>query len=447
MFSNVYTSQFEQFLMRVLFPIMVKLGDDNAAVSRSAYETLAHICRSCDYKSVDELIARNADYLVNAISLDMKYVFVNRRAPSVLKVMIQYSNSTILSIIEDTLTEIFFVIDLYPDELLHLLINVLHTLVQKINKWFPPLAEEHRKEEGEVEKVLQDTKATNLSSGEIRQFFLDYHKRKQQSMGNFETEEQEDEIIKESNESVTEEAFEPDKKPEFPRHVKYVTQVLEKCIHFVSSKSPWLRLLVLDTIEAGIQALSQSENQLLPMIHRLWPAMVKRFTDSEQVVAIKAVNVLSTMAGASGTFMQRRVIKDAFPPMIKFLDKQAQVSIKSGPLHSHSQIFKLQLTVLRNLGSLCKQLEVSDTNLSPLVLVCGQYLSFRQPKELQQVALETFKDFASVEPDLIWLSLNDLYCPREFNPPHQALKPVKLAGVGPQSKEYADNVNLLLSAM
>lgn len=64
-----------------------------------------------------------------------------------------------------------------------------------------------------------------------------------------------------------------------------------------------------------------------------------------------------------------------------------------------------------------------------------------------QVALETFKDFASVEPDLIWLSLNDLYCPREFNPPHQALKPVKLAGVGPQSKEYADNVNLLLSAM
>lgn len=84
--------------------------------------------------------------------------------------------------------------------------------------------------------------------------------------------------------------------------------------------------------------------------------------------------------------MQRRVIKDAFPPMIKFLDKQAQVSIKSGPLHSHSQIFKLQLTVLRNLGSLCKQLEVSDTNLSPLVLVCGQYLSFRQPKELQQVS-------------------------------------------------------------
>lgn len=60
-------------------------------------------------------------------------------------------------------------------------------------------------------------------------------------------------------------------------------KVLEKCVHFLSSKSPWLRLLVLDTIDIGVQAISQSEDQLLPMIHRLWPPMVKRFTDDEQV--------------------------------------------------------------------------------------------------------------------------------------------------------------------
>ena len=55
-------------------------------------------------------------------------------------------------------------------------------------------------------------------------------------------------------------------------------------MHFLSSKSPWLRLLVLDTIEAGVLALRQSEDQLLPMIHRVWPPMVKRFTDDEQVI-------------------------------------------------------------------------------------------------------------------------------------------------------------------
>lgn len=120
---------------------------------------------------------------------------------------------------------------------------------------------------------------------------------------------------------VEEEQFQPDKKPEIPRHVKYVIQVklettlpyqplhiqfghflinvsmqvLEKCVHFLSSKSPWLRLLVLDTIDTGIQAISQSEDQLLPMIHRLWPSMVKRFTDNEQVNLNHNTNSTSTV--------------------------------------------------------------------------------------------------------------------------------------------------------
>ena len=63
------------------------------------------------------------------------------------------------------------------------------------------------------------------------------------------------------------------------------------------------------------------------------------------------------------------------------------------------------------------------------------------------MAITAFNDFASVEPDLIWLSLNDLYCPEELTPPHEALRPVKLAGTGAQSKEYAENVTALLSAI
>lgn len=64
-----------------------------------------------------------------------------------------------------------------------------------------------------------------------------------------------------------------------------------------------------------------------------------------------------------------------------------------------------------------------------------------------QVAVSAFKDFASVEPDLIWLSLNDLFCPVELIPPHKTFKPVRLAGVAPQGKEYAENVNILLSTI
>ena len=63
------------------------------------------------------------------------------------------------------------------------------------------------------------------------------------------------------------------------------------------------------------------------------------------------------------------------------------------------------------------------------------------------MAVTAFKDFASVEPDLIWLSLNDLYCPEGLTPPHETFKPIKLAGTDSQSKEYAENVTILLSTM
>ena len=104
-----------------------------------------------------------------------------------------------------------------------------------------------------------------------------------------------------------------------------------------------------------------------------------------QVVTIKAVSVLCTMCEASGSFMYRRVIKDTIPSMIAFLDKQASVSLKAGPVYSQSQSFKQQLAMLKSLGRLCKQLEIGETMLCSVVWVCTQYLSCRQPKLLQQV--------------------------------------------------------------
>ena len=63
------------------------------------------------------------------------------------------------------------------------------------------------------------------------------------------------------------------------------------------------------------------------------------------------------------------------------------------------------------------------------------------------MAVSAFKDFASVEADLIWLSLNDLFCAAELAPPHETFKPVRLAGVASQGKEYAENVKILLSTI
>jgi hypothetical protein len=104
-----------------------------------------------------------------------------------------------------------------------------------------------------------------------------------------------------------------------------------------------------------------------------------------KVVIIKAIDVITTMAECSGDFMRRRVIKDVLPRLLAILEKQAEVSLKAGPVYTHSQAFKLQLASLEGLGRLCKQLDVSELDLDAVARVCALYLSCRQRLALQQV--------------------------------------------------------------
>ena len=106
------------------------------------------------------------------------------------------------------------------------------------------------------------------------------------------------------------------------------------------------------------------------------------------MVASKAVVVLCTMAEMSGDFMRRRVIKDALPPLKSFLNKQAPISAKAGPVYTHTQAYKLQLVTIEGLGRLCVQLGVAETDLSQVAETCMKYLSARQPPQLQQVCLK-----------------------------------------------------------
>ena len=77
--------------------------------------------------------------------------------------------------------------------------------------------DENQTQQGEEETVF--------SADEIRQFFEDYHKRKQQSMGYLDGDNDESVTTEPEREGAVEDSFVPDKKPEIPTHVKYITQL------------------------------------------------------------------------------------------------------------------------------------------------------------------------------------------------------------------------------
>lgn len=55
-----------------------------------------------------------------------------------------------------------------------------------------------------------------------------------------------------------------------------------------------------------------------------------------------------------------------------------------------------------------------------------------------------FRHLIQVDPDALWFTLNELHCPASYVPPHPALQPVTLSGMGRHRDEYSDNVLKLL---
>lgn len=66
-------------------------------------------------------------------------------------------------------------------------------------------------------------------------------------------------------------------------------------------------------------------DELLPLVHKVWPPFVQRFSDVEQVVIMKAFDTLRLLAGAAEDFLRRRVTNDVLPRVITSLSKLSSV--------------------------------------------------------------------------------------------------------------------------
>ncbi|XP_072037283.1 TELO2-interacting protein 1 homolog [Amphiura filiformis] len=434
-FAQVLGAGFNGILMECLYPVLEKLADEKAIISQSAYNTLADICSGCAYSSIPDLLCDNADYLVDTISLKLRHLDFNPKAPLVLKVTLQHSNSNMLPLLEDTINEILITLDQYYGDRAAAFMKVLHVLVISIVRWFPA-EQEYKTQSSSALTSISDNNSLNPSvnshpSQDIKAFFLEYHRNKRIAAGDMDDADIDDaggdgdHVV-----GQDEDQDDVDEKKVLPIHVQAVQQVLERCLHFVSSKDPRLRLLVLDVIQNGVIALAYRKEELLPIIHKLWPGFVQRFSDSELLVTCKACETLFVMGETCCDFIRRRVAKDVWPKTIKFLTTQAKISIKTGPSYKHTAAHKLQKTILGGIGRLCKQVDIGESELCDMLTACLPYLSARQPEVLQKAAVESVCAFMSVEPDSVWLALNDLYCPSSLSPPHQVFPEIKFAGSG-----------------
>ncbi|NXD29663.1 TTI1 protein, partial [Spelaeornis formosus] len=449
-FAAVLGKEFRLLLLSALYPVLEKAGDRTLLISETALGTLTDICEACGYDSLQCLINENSDYLVNGISLNLRQLAHQPRAAQVLDTMLRHSDASLLPLVEDVIQDVLSALDQSYNSQASTFLGVLHSVMSALVQWFGmPSAEEHlqgQTDKGQSRARCQGQKEVTMTSQEMEQFFLDYVSQKQVAEGDLpdlEEEEEADEVPL----AKPEPSSDTEGEAPMPSHAQLARDVMERCIHLLSDGSLRVRLKVLDVLELCVTMLHAQRNHLLPMAHRVWPALVTRLVSDDPLAVLRAFKVLCTLAQTCGDFLRQRFSKDVLPKLTSSLHSQAPVSARAGPVYSHTLAFKLQLAVLQGLGFLCESLDMGESDLNKVADACLLYLSAKQPVKLQEAAQSVFLHLMHVDPDSTWLLLSEVCCPEELEPPHASLRPVKLGGMGQPRNELTDNVLLLLQRL
>ncbi|XP_037627885.1 TELO2-interacting protein 1 homolog isoform X2 [Sebastes umbrosus] len=438
-FAQALGRDFRPILMTSLYPVLEKAGEETLLVSQAALGSMWDISKACGYPSLKELINENSDYLLNDISLNLQRLSQHPQAPRVLTVMLSHSDCSLLPLVGDIVQDVLTALDLSYDHTAALFCSVLHALMKALARWFPSSCGRTSESARPKQTSPQKEEAFN-----IRQFLLDHRKQQELAEGiGIEEDDDTEDLVPPPMEDV-EDIGGPDVKAELPSHLSITKDVMERCIHLLSDPSLRLRLKVLDVLELCVCVLSEKENELLPMAHRCWPALLQRLTADDPLAVLRAFRVLCTLGETCGDFLRRRVSKEVLPKLSSSLVRQAPISAKAGPVYTHTLAYKLQLAVLEGLGSLCQRLDLGEADLDAVCEACLPYLSCRQPIRLQDAGISVFQHLIQVDPDTFWFTLNELHCPSPYIPPHPDLQPVLLSGMGRPRDEYSDNVLKLL---
>ncbi|NWU67065.1 TTI1 protein, partial [Pterocles burchelli] len=448
-FAAVLGKEFRLLLLSALYPVLEKAGDKTLLISETALGTLADMCEACSYDSVRCLINENSDYLVNGISLNLRQLAHQPHASQVLDTMLRHSDASLLPLVEDVIQDVLSALDQSYSDQASTFLRVLHSIMTALVQWFGSSCSEEQQRrqsaKGLSRAVSQGQQA--LTKDEVERFFLEYVRQKQIAEGNLP-----DTGDEEADEVPPLAKLEPDSsdaggEAPLPSHAQLAKDVMERCIHLLSDKNLRVRLKVLDVLELCVTVLHPHGNHLLPMAHRVWPALVTRLINDDPLAVLRAFKVLCTLAQKCGDFLRQRFSKDVLAKLTSSLLSQAPASARAGPVYSHTLAFKLQLAVLQGLGSLCEKLDMGESDLNKVADACLIYLSAKQPAKLQEAAQSVFLHLMHVDPDSTWLLLNEVCCPHGYEPPHASLRPVRLSGMGRQRNEFTDNVLRLLERL
>ena len=377
-FAEILKEDFKIYLMKILLILFIKLADKNQLISNYSWTSLNRICYHLNYANIRELIKENSDYLLDKISIQLKFSLFYSETLKALKSLFIYSDAHLLTFVYDLSSDILNCLDFLHSDHLFPLVETLKYLIFSLYRLqceFPEAFVQISKNNGQSENENESD-----PENELEEF----------STGKL----------------VTKQA---------PKPIQAVLDILNKIQHFLPNKQRKIKILCLDIVYVGIIILRKDYiNKLLPLIHTMWGPLVNRLNESEDVaVFIKVLQVIKIASYYCQDFLRDKVITNVWPfikaKLKENFAKFYQPKIKDTIQLQHQSQYKIQISILNCLFYFINYVDRIPTEIIyDIVQETSIYLIDKQPTDFQDCGIQIFKGLIKQNPDAMWLILGNM---------------------------------------
>ncbi|XP_024019137.1 uncharacterized protein LOC21399286 isoform X2 [Morus notabilis] len=448
------------FLHSSLYLLLENLISSNYHV-RSASDAVLHVLAAkSGYPTVGHLVLANADYVIDSICRQLRHLDLNPHVPNVLAAMLSYIGvaNKILPLLEEPMRSVSLELEILGRHQHPELTTPFLKAVSEIGKaskreanLLPEQAESYYLH---VKTAISDIEMKEMAESEQ---LMELHDNSDIDMHDMETEQWENRLFK-LNDSK--------------RYRRTVGSIAGSCIvaatPLLASANQAACLVALDIVEEGVAALAKveeayrherctkeaieevirshslyhlldtleaaedgsDENRLLPAMNKIWPFLVACVQHKNPVAVRRCLSVVSHVVQiGGGDFFSRRFHTDGshFWKLLSSSPFQRKANLKKErmplqlPYRSVSTLpedsmaetsnLKVQVAVLNMIADLARNkrsasaLEIVLKKVSGLVvgIACSGVVGLRD------ASVNALAGLASVDPDLIWLLLADVY--------------------------------------
>lgn len=404
------------FFLRVcLCEIIISAADHHRPVAESSMNTLFEISKLYSYKSIRELVECNIDYIIDGAMRKIQTYIGNEDITEVIAVTFRLSSVDNFYYFKNIYNQVFEALEKHycdkPKPLVMLLHRTVLALVDRKQLDHDLRVEDILKDQVFLNKIRYDI--------DINIKIKDLERRLIERNTSNEVDATENTVLDEikamkSTKDIPEylqssnpdgEVTEENSTYHIPKDIELTKNILNHCIHLISSNCSDTRVLALKTASCCFNLLRNYSDILLPLAHLIWSPLYNRLVDNYREnleVSLSAFECLVSLSCNAKDFIKKRTLQTIIPRLCSFLNSSASISSNQkdyGP-YAMTLDYKCQVKILLEIGKIAYNIQVAYYSLWTLIEVCILYLDEKQPRQLREAALES----------LNWILLRDPYC-------------------------------------